>query len=552
MVNRFWKFWTSLKLTVVLLGLCTLLVFLGTLAQVHEGLWEAQGRWFRSFWVWRRAGDVWWVPWCFPGGYTLGFGLLFNLIAAHLKRFRLSWNKVGINLTHLGIILLLVGQLLTDLLSRESFLSFAEGETRQYSESHREVELVVATPAGEASAAGGEGRERVFSFDGSRLFQGAPSLRHPELPVELRILQYGENAEVFSRASVLEAWGRLTAALVALEAKYGSVEAVVAEAGEVASNEGRARVWKEALQAAGGGFSVGAEGNWVDAARQVLADPKREGVFREDLKRRFRSQMLAAFGRASQMEDMPSDQARAMAYVAQEFQAGRLEGAPDAQKLPVLASQGVADKVLLVPKPAGRGMDDRNVPYAVVEVREQGGQTSLGTWLVSPWLEVGQEWNTGGRSYRVALRMRRYAQPFALTLLKTTHEKYQGTNIPKNFQSRVLLENPQTKERREVDIFMNNPLRYGGLTFYQSQMGRTEAKGGKGTSVLQVVRNPGWITPYLGCAVVSLGMVWQFLFHLVGFLARRSGARSPSGGGSGTTAGAGERELPSGEGVPRT
>ena len=84
----------------------------------------------------------------------------------------------------------------------------------------------------------------------------------------------------------------------------------------------------------------------------------------------------------------------------------------------------------------------------------------------------------------------------------------------------MLLENTQKGEKREIDISMNNPLRYGGLTFYQHQMGRTEPTAGKGNSQLQVVRNPGWITPYLGCIIVSLGMAWQFLYHLIGFIAK--------------------------------
>ena len=37
MVDRILKLLSSLKLTVVLLGLAILLVFLGTIAQVHEG-----------------------------------------------------------------------------------------------------------------------------------------------------------------------------------------------------------------------------------------------------------------------------------------------------------------------------------------------------------------------------------------------------------------------------------------------------------------------------------------------------------------------------------
>ncbi len=60
--------------------------------------------------------------------------------------------------------------------------------------------------------------------------------------------------------------------------------------------------------------------------------------------------------------------------------------------------------------------------------------------------------------------------PFSLTLLKATHTVYAGTDIPKDFRSRVQLQNPQTGENREVEISMNHPLRYAGLTFYQYQM----------------------------------------------------------------------------------
>ena len=44
---------------------------------------------------------------------------------------------------------------------------------------------------------------------------------------------------------------------------------------------------------------------------------------------------------------------------------------------------------------------------------------------------------------------------------------------------------------------------------------------GNGT-ILQVVRNPSYAAPYVACVVVTIGMVWQFMFHLVRFIARRS------------------------------
>jgi cytochrome c biogenesis protein ResB len=162
-------------------------------------------------------------------------------------------------------------------------------------------------------------------------------------------------------------------------------------------------------------------------------------------------------------------------------------------------------------------MDQRSTPAALVEVR--AGQTSLGTWLVAFGLR--QDFAHAGKNYALDYRATRIYTPFSLTLLKTTHEVYPGTDIPKNFQSRVRINHAGKGEVREVDIYMNNPLRYGGLTFYQYQMGRDEVDANRGTSVLQVVRNPGWLTPYVGCVLVGVGLLVQFTAHLVGFVRER-------------------------------
>jgi hypothetical protein len=498
MNHRIWKFLTSLRVTVVLLLLSTLLVFLGTLAQIHEGLWEAQERWFKSFLVVRRGADSWWVPPFFPGGYTLGWSLLLNLVAAHINRFQWSTKKIGIHLTHAGIILLLLGQLATDMLSRESFISFEEGQTRDYSEAHRSVELVVL---GEPD----NGRERVVSFVESAVARKQPLIA-PDLPFEIRVSEWGENADVHAHATLRELGTQMQTAIATMKSKYGTAEALPREAELAVENGARAAIWAESLKAVGE-----RDPDIVAAAKRVAADPVREGMLRKELQTRFSSQMLEAFAmRQPTMEKM-----QAAKYIGAQLAEDKFI---PLDTLPAAASQGAGQRMLLLPKPVSRGMDERNFPYAKAELVEKGGK-SLGTWVLSPWI-VPQEVQAGGHTFRIALRGERYAQPFSLTLLKTTHEVYPGTQIPKNFQSRVLLENKEKGERREVEISMNNPLRYGGLTFYQHQMGRTETMGGKGNSQLQVVRNPGWITPYLGCAVVSLGMVWQFLYHLLGFLTR--------------------------------
>ncbi len=72
---------------------------------------------------------------------------------------------------------------------------------------------------------------------------------------------------------------------------------------------------------------------------------------------------------------------------------------------------------------------------------------------------------------------------------------------------------------REVKIWMNNPLRYAGETFYQSSF-----EPGKKLTILQVVRNDGWMLPYLSCMIVGAGLSLHFGMHLIGFL--RKGAAS--------------------------
>ncbi len=67
---------------------------------------------------------------------------------------------------------------------------------------------------------------------------------------------------------------------------------------------------------------------------------------------------------------------------------------------------------------------------------------------------------------------------------------------------------------------MNNPLRYGGETIYQADWDHEDEKG----TILQVVHNPSWLTPYFSCVLVACGLVVQFSTHLFGFALRQKAA----------------------------
>lgn len=418
---------TSIRLTVILLALGIAVVFFGTVAQTEDGLYVAQARFFRSwFSVFSPHDPAWkWIKIPLPGGYLLGTALLVNLIAAHLARFKFGWKKSGILMTHLGIILLLVGQLATDMFARESRMSFAEGEWRNYSEDFQKTELVFLSDTADAAM------NDVIAIPESQLTAGS-EVRIERLPFAIRVKDWFANSEPSFRAPMMQK-----------------------------------------------------------------------------------------------------------------------TNAPQ-------ASNGISQNFDFQQVSETREMDKKNIPTAFIELVGTDGK-SLGTWAVSDW--AGEEsmaelavytWSqqfgsdlgqriyglfskpqtvtAGGRTFSFALRPTRYYQPFTVKLLKTTHEIYAGTvsaaepqGLPKNFQSRVLVDHP-TVGKREADIYMNNPLRFGGLTFYQHQMGREMAATSRGTSVLQVVRNPSWLTPYAGCGLVALGLVVQFLIHLTAFVKMKKAA----------------------------
>lgn len=96
------------------------LVVLGTITQKELGLYEATEKYFNSIILWLGP-----IP--TPGGLaTIGF-IAISLLIKFI--FFSKWNRdqAGIIITHLGILLLLLGGLLTASLSREGFMIIPEG-----------------------------------------------------------------------------------------------------------------------------------------------------------------------------------------------------------------------------------------------------------------------------------------------------------------------------------------------------------------------------------------------------------------------------------------
>lgn len=187
-----------------------------------------------------------------------------------------------------------------------------------------------------------------------------------------------------------------------------------------------------------------------------------------------------------------------------------------------LANKGEGLRVVAVEqKPVSGTGSSIDVPAAYVTLRSKTSGESLGTYLVSPWLPAhkrpDQPVEVDGKTYELAMRFTRTYKPYSIHLINFKFDRYKGTGIARNYSSLVRVVDPERGENREVLIRMNEPLRYRGDAFYQSDFDKRTEK----TTVLQVVNNPGWLMPYISCGLVALGMLIHFGLHLYGFLRRR-------------------------------
>lgn len=185
------------------------------------------------------------------------------------------------------------------------------------------------------------------------------------------------------------------------------------------------------------------------------------------------------------------------------------------------ATQGAAVKMGIEVTPTAIDYSDNTVNAATAYVEVFGPEGSLGTWLVSNLIDdrfPPQMVSLGDRSWEMVLRFKRHYHPFEIQLLDFKFDRYPGTEIPFNYSSEVIV-HPDEGTPQKALIYMNHPLRYAGLTFYQASFSQDER-----TTILQVVRNPGWLLPYVSVLLMGLGMIYQFAFHFAKFLKKHSAA----------------------------
>ncbi len=179
------KLLSSSRITVICLFLLFILTFWGTIAQVQQGLYAAQDRFFNSFFF-LAAG---FIP--FPGAQLVLWVLFVNLICMMIITYKkyTQWENSGLLITHLGIILYFFAAFMIFHVSQESNVRLAEGEGTNVSTSYQDWELAYWKD---------DGNERqVKAFD-ARNFKHGLQIPFEDKNFTLTVNKFYLNSEAFN------------------------------------------------------------------------------------------------------------------------------------------------------------------------------------------------------------------------------------------------------------------------------------------------------------------------------------------------------------------
>jgi ABC-type transport system involved in cytochrome c biogenesis permease subunit len=534
----------SLRLTVALFALSIILVFVGTLAQKDYDVWYVVQHYFRTWFArvefvtferfvqiffksveWNLAGGFY-----FPGGKLIGSLLLVNLAAAHAVRFKIE--AAGRRLA-IGCGVLAAGLVLTYLAIQsgmngtvESALSpaFCDLLWQLFCGS-----LAVATLALAYAV--------IFLRPRMRTFEWGILLVTDLLLAGLTIWLLANPQARLDDSGLRILWQLLKATGAGIVLLVGCVMVFRKRAGIVLLHGGIALMMVTELLTAVSAqesrmeIAEGATVNYSDDIRTTeLAVIDRSHAGHDHVTVVPASLLTANVGQEGRIQhaDLPFDM-----QVHRWLPNSRLSDPKAGETNAATAGFGLRTIAESIAPATGVGEDAEKVdfPSAYIELFSKKTGESLGTYLSSLLLKE-QPVEVDGKSYDLSLRFKRIYHPYSITLKDFDRKEYTGTNTPKNYSSQVVVKHPERGIDREVSLWMNNPLRYLGTTFYQSSFREFPDETGaiaQQSTILQVVTNPTWMTPYVACMLVAIGMLAHFGTILVRFLRRR--AEEPIGVG---------------------
>ncbi len=521
----------SLRLTVALFAMAIVLVFAGTLAQVDQDIWDVMRQYFRTFFAWidfqvffpksfftgeapKIPGGFW-----FPGGWLIGGAMGINLLAAHALRFKVQAS--GSRLVA-GLAVIALGSALT-------WIVVVSGSGKDTIEGAAPFEWSTLWTVLKASLAALwlALTYALWKLDRARKTERWILIVAGSILGVLLVWMLARPEEAsLGDSSMRILWQLIKGGLAGLVLLTGCWLVFRKRAGIVLLHAGVALVMANELVVYNlhveGQMHI-QEGETVDFAQDIrtvelaVVDPS-------DAKT---DDVVVVPGSRLKEDETVQDPALPFdVEVVKYLKNSSLVAIKPEGKNPATAGAGL--QWLVEARRPGSGTDTgskTDVAAAYVKLLEKGTERPIGTYLVSLELRP-QKVTFGDKSYDLGLRFKRTYKPYSMHLKDVRFDKYLGTMTPKNYSSDLRLVDNSRNVDRDVHIWMNNPLRFAGETFYQSSYFANEQ--GQEWTTLQVVTNAGWMIPYVACMLVGTGMLAQFSITLLRFLRRRSDEQATS------------------------
>jgi ABC-type transport system involved in cytochrome c biogenesis permease subunit len=527
----------SLKITVVMFLAATFLLFVGTLAQDEKNLPDVKAEYFNCWLakipfadflpvtVFGETHVPGWFP--FPGGATIGLVLLLNLVAAKATRFHVAAHGRRL---FLGSVISVLGGLLTAgvILTGHRADGLQGRPPVDYDTVWRMVQVGGGLLAAALAASAWQARRRMVA---GTLWASAAALA---AVVALTVV--GGDAWRLNDPGLRIMWQLIQSSVAAVVLLAGLVMVFGPRGGNVLIHVavgllmvgqflfGDRQIEERVSLVEGQSTSVAYRTDETELVAIDSSDPASDRVVG------ISGRLLAARagGAAIAAEELPFD-----VRVVQWLQnSGVTRVGPVA---PNPATVGLGLGWLAQGRPPEGGTSSMpNVASAYVQLTERGTGRDLGTHLVSQFLNdqsrifmggAGDEFDTveaGGRSWRLGLRFRRTVKPYAIRLDDVRRIDYSASETPRDYSSYVTFTDLATGAEQKGRIWMNNPVRYRGETFYQSQYSTVDLGAGQVGEMtgLQVVENAGWLVPYVACVLAFWGMLAHFGLTFVRFADR--------------------------------
>jgi hypothetical protein len=148
-----------------------------------------------------------------------------------------------------------------------------------------------------------------------------------------------------------------------------------------------------------------------------------------------------------------------------------------------------------------------------IRLREVSDRTPSSSGVGDEYMIEGsrRSFSVGNKMLVVRFGKERMTLPFRIFLEKFTVGNDPGTTRAATYQSNVEVRDTVNGVSRKALISMNEPLNYGGYTFYQASYQLQD--GAPPISIFSVNYDPGRWLKYLGSIVMVLGIILMFYFN---------------------------------------